>query len=166
MPGFIDVDLIGNQRGVDRMLDHIEAATSPVGLELFMQTTVEPWLRERAQQRFSNEGDDVVGKWEPLQPSTEMIRSQSGYGGDHPINVRTGDLEDYITQSPALIKTLPSGSALTYPGNKAGGELLAKVETAQGGKKYPFTVPRPVLGMNENDLLFVLTGLATHIQGF
>lgn len=165
MPGFIDIQIIGDQAGVNAMIEKIDLALSPVGLELFMQTIVEPWLQERAENRFNNEGDSAVGSWAPLSPATEMIRSQKGYGADHPINKRTGQLEDYITQTPARTTQLGAGASLTFPGVKATGELENKVKVAQVGSRYPATVPRPVLGMNEDDLLFVLGGLAKFIQG-
>ena len=162
--GFIDVQIIGDQRGVDHMLNRLEIVLSPVGLEAFLLSTVEPWLQERAQNRFDSEGDDVVGTWAPLKPATVNMRQERGYGGAHPINRRTGDLEEYIVDSPARITELPSGAVLTTPGNKATGELADKVETAQIGRDYPNTVPRPVLGMNETDLAFVLGSLAKFVQ--
>lgn len=163
MPGWIDIQIIGDSRGVTEMLRRIDQSLSPVGLEFFMKQSVEPWLQSRARDRFQDEGDDAVGTWEPLKQSTVMIRGQRY--GEHPINRRTGELEDYITQSPGDAHELGSGAVLVYPGNKASGELLQKVETAQRGKPSPSTVPRPVLGMNETDLAFVLGGLAKFIQG-
>lgn len=162
--GFIDVEIIGDQRGVDHMLERLNVALSPVGLEAFLLSFVEPWLQGRAQERFQNEGDDVVGQWAPLKPATVMMRQEWGYGGAHPINRRTGDLEQYIVDSPARITQVGSGVVLTTPGNKATGELADKVTTAQVGRDYPNTVPRPVLGMNETDLAGVLGGLAQFIQ--
>jgi hypothetical protein len=50
------------------------------------------------------------------------------------------------------------------PGDTPTGELAEKVKTAQQGKDNPRTVPRPVLGMNEVDLAFVLEGLSFFIQ--
>lgn len=164
MPGWIDIKIIGDQAGVKEMLRRVEVALSPVGLETFMKQIVEPWLQSRARDRFQDEGDDAVGAWLPLKPATVAIRSQR-WGGEHPINRRTGELENYITQSTANVAPLGAGVVLTYPGDKATGELIKKVETAQVGRIAPSTMPRPVLGMNETDLTVVLGGLAKFIQG-
>lgn len=164
MPGYIDIQIIGDQRGVDAMLAKVNFAISPVGLSTFMKAHVEPWLQGRAQERFTNEGDDAVGGWAPLEPATQLIRGQR-YGAEHPINRRTGELENYITQTPADVAQIGVGVVLTYPGTKTSGELTKKVETAQVGRAQPRTVPRPVLGMNETDLAAVLGGLARFIQG-
>lgn len=164
MPGFIDITIIGDDAGVERMLQRLEFVTSPIGMEMFFRGMVDPYLRQRAQTRFDQEGDDVSGPWAPLSPSTVMIRSQKGYGGEHPINVRTSELENYITGTRSQTVQLGAGAELTFPGQVAVGELAQKLETAQIGKDYPRTVPRPVLGVNDQDLLAVLTGLASFIQ--
>lgn len=148
------------------MLLRLEMALSPPGLGQFLATRAEPYLRKRASERFRAEGDDVVGEWLPLTRYTQDVRASQGYGAAHPINRRTGRLEDYITHSPASITMHSSGASLKYPGTKPTGELKDKVRTAQMGKPYPKTPPRPVLGMNHRDLEAVLLGLAMHIKEF
>lgn len=164
MAGTIGIQIVGNVKGVERMLLALDTALNPVAIGGFLQGVVEPYLRERASSRFAQEGDDVVGKWAPLKESTQSYRTQAGYGASHPINRRTGELEEYITGSPVRQLVAPWGAALTMPGNPPAGDLKEKVSIAQiGGGEYN-TIPRPVLGMNHNDLLFVLTGLAFHIE--
>lgn len=162
MPGYIDIAIVGDAAGVQAMLMHLEQKLLPPNLGVFLTAQVEPFLRTRAGARFASEGDDVVGKWKPLSVQTQQIRASQGYGAEHPINRRTGELEDYIANSRGSVVIHPAGSTLIYPGTPASGQLLDKVETAQQGDTRTF--PRPVLGMNERDLAAVLTMMALEIQ--
>jgi hypothetical protein len=160
-PG-IAITIKGNAVGVERMLFALETSLNPVAVAGFLGAVVDPYLRGRASDRFASEGDDVTGGWAPLKDATQEIRSNSGYGAAHPINKRTGELEDYIVNAPHNLSAAPWGASLTLPGTTPTGELFDKVETAQHGRDR--TVPRPVLGMNERDLVFVLTALAQYIE--
>lgn len=163
--GTVAIQLIGDDTGVQAMLNRLDTALSPAGIAAFLGATVTPWLRTRARDRFMEEGDDVTGKWIPLATATQEIRSTQGYGSAHPINRRTGRLEEYIAGSPDAISIHALGATLTFPGKKPAGELRDKVTTAQMGREKPRTPPRPVLGVNEQDLAFVLTSLALRIRG-
>ena len=158
----IAIRIAGDNRGVERMLHALDTALNPVAVASFLGAEVDPYLRERGRSRFQNEGDDVVGQWAPLKEATQNIRLQMGYGAAHPINKREGELEEYITESPNNLTVTPWGAQLTLPGTPPQGELLDKVKRAQQGDDR--TVPRPVLGMNEADLAFVLVALAQHIE--
>lgn len=116
--------------------------------------------------RFDQEGDDVSGPWMELAPSTQDIRARGewGVGPGSPINRRTGDLERYITESTAAVAPVAQAVTMVYPGKPAAGPLAIKVQTAQSGKPKPKTVPRPVLGVNEKDLLFVMTALSLYVE--
>lgn len=164
MTGAINISIIGDTAGVQAMLLHLEQKLYPPNLGGFLTLQVEPFLRTRAGARFQGEGDDVVGNWAPLSAVTQSIRGSQGYGASHPINHRTSELEDYITNSPGGITINPMGATLTYPGTPPSGELAQKVETAQVGRSSPNTVARPVLGMNTRDLSAVLIMLALEIQ--
>lgn len=168
----MSIQLIGDVAGVQRMISHLDTALNPVAIATFLGGVVAPYLGERAESRFSNEGDDVVGRWAPLQASTEMFREQGrnqglwGVGDAHPINVRTHELELYITSGVGNTTPTPSGAILQYPNPSAGSSrsLREKMKTAQQGRQKPRTVPRPVIGLNERDMTFVLMALATSIQ--
>jgi hypothetical protein len=164
VPGYIDIQIIGDTAGVEAMLQHLQLKLLPPNIAAFLHVEVDPYLAQRAANRFANEGDDVVGAWPQLQPGTQAIRASQGFGDSHPINVRTGELERYIVSSGGAVATDPSGAELTFPGAPASGELADKVQTAQAGRGVPPTVPRPVLGLNQNDLLAVLTSTALYIQ--
>lgn len=160
----ISISIWGDDAGVQGMLHLLDTSLNPVAIAGFLGATVDPYLRTRARNRFRDEGDDAVGSWAPLKESTQDIRAQSDYGAAHPINVRTGELERYILDSPNRLTIAPWGSALTLPGTPPAGVLKDKVSIAQiGGGEYN-TRPRPVLGLSETDLGFVLTELAFYIE--
>lgn len=165
-PG-IDIEVIGDATGVHRMLQALDTAINPVAVAGFLGAVVDPYLRKRAGARFASEGDDVTGPWKPLAEATQSIRENMGYGPAHPINRREGDLERYITQTEGGTQVHPWGATLTLPGEEAQGELQSKFSVAQQGgvSSSGNAIPaRPVLAMNEQDLIFVLTALATHVQ--
>jgi hypothetical protein len=162
---FINFEIIGNERGVQAMLDSIDSALSPVGLAAFLHGAVGPWVKERAADRFASEGDDVTGRWEPLAETTVEIREGYGFEGAHPINKRTGELEEYITEGAIGITVTPGVGVMKYPENPPSTKSLkTKLSTAQQGRTHPKTVARPVLGLNERDLAQVMTMLAFHVQ--
>jgi hypothetical protein len=72
--GLIAIDIFGDTKGVDVLLDRLMVTLSPEGLAAFLGSTVEPYFRKRAAIRFRDEGDDVSGKWAPLLESTKEIR--------------------------------------------------------------------------------------------
>jgi hypothetical protein len=139
---------------IEETLRRLDTATSPEALAIFMGASIDPYIRGRASARFAQEGDDVTGRWEPLSPATVRIREEKGFGGEHPINRRTGDLEEYITGERSLIAPIAGGASMIAPGRKASGELQHKMEVAQTG--VDAHAARPVVGMNEQDLAAVL----------
>jgi hypothetical protein len=52
---------------------------------------------------------------------------------------------------------------LEFPGSVPTGKLHDKVKTAQEGSSSPLTPARPVVGVNEADLAFVLGAMATYL---
>jgi len=150
----ITVDASGPQR----MLRKLDLALTSSGLQIFLGTAVGPYLKKRASDRFASEGDDVTGKWAELLPATQAIRQMGQWpvGASHPINRRSGELENWVTKSNVLAVPTSTGAALQYPRDAPKGELRKKVKTAQEGGQAPNarnpTVPRPVLGVNETDL--------------
>jgi hypothetical protein len=160
------------KRKLDQSLDRLIFLLEAEGMAAWMGTTVGPWLRKRASDRFASEGDDVSGPWAPLSPATQMIRAEGPWAvsGDHPINRRTGELENWVAQGTWFAYPDTLGASLTYPAGEPVGELREKMEVAQRGRPQslgpdkPRTVARPVLGVNEADLAFVMTALAMDIQ--
>ena len=145
------------------MLERLEVAVAGPSLAMFLDQRVEPWLRERAERRFAGEGDDVVGAWAPLKAYTQAVRQAAGYGPEHPINKRTGELERYITQGNNKQTFSNLEASLTMPGAAGTTKVQDKLKTAQGGKALPRTVARPVLGMNHIDMIEVLSTLGGYL---
>lgn len=129
----------------------LDVALSPTGLTTFLDTKVDPYLRARAAARFASEGDDAVGAWQALTPTTEHFRETEGFPSSHPINRRTGELEAYIIGEDALVTPMGAGANLQLPGRAATGYLAEKFKTAQQGKASPRTPARPVLGLGARD---------------
>lgn len=147
------------------LLNRLDTAHSPEALASFMGVTIGEYLQERAKARFHNEGDDVSGPWVELSETTWVFREQAGYPPDHPINHRTGRLEYYITGTKVGSRPTTTGGAIvTFPKNPPRGATKQKVETAQFGKLRPTTPPRPVLGINERDVLFATSALQEYIM--
>lgn len=114
-----------------------------------------PVVQQSTEARFTGEGDQAVGKWEPLAKSTIDQRLKMGFGRG-PINVRTGEMKDSVTDAAFFgISRVSQGFVqLRYPEVPPGGELLTKVKTAQGGKTKDgmVTPPRPILSFTQGDL--------------
>jgi hypothetical protein len=175
--GGSNIVFTSDAKSVELMLLRTEMALS-VGMYAFFETQMATWLSERAERRFDSEGDDVSGKWDPLAPATEKIREAGrlagrwSVGDAHPINQRTGELKDYITAGEGDTFTGMGNTEFIYPSvNLIGGEIPDKMRTAQEGAAVKGTQarfmnpapPRPVLGVNEVDLGFMLTALSMHV---
>lgn len=168
----MSIQIIGDDSGVQKMLNLLDTALNPLAIAGFLGAEISPYLALRATQRFASEGDDVSGKWAPLRESTKRFRSAGrmeglwSVGDEHPINVRTHELENYITSGIGNVIPSPVGTVLQYPSPRNTTRTLReKVKTAQQGKERPHRTPRrPVLGLNERDLGFVLTALAFHVK--
>lgn len=72
-------------------------------------------------------------------------------------------MKDFLLLSPADIKVQGPEVELTHPGPTGDRSLQEKIQTAQSGSSNPNTRPRPVLGLNENDLLFITSELAAYL---
>lgn len=167
----VQIDVSVESASVQRVLEALDTHLEPVAIAEFLGAGVTQYLQERGKRRFEEEGDDVSGKWLPLSQATQNIRSSMGYGAEHPINKRTGELEDYIIGSPGLPTTEVGGAMLNWPGQPPGNaNLKEKLQTAQQGAKATTknrpTPARPVLGVNEADMqnvvlmltFFLMTG--------
>lgn len=155
-----------DKKSVDHMLRLVEARTSPAGVAVWLDQFADPIVRKRAEERFQSEGDDVVGAWLPLKPFTQALRASQGYGAAHPINRRTGELEDYVTHARGDVTMTAIGATLTSPDpSSVTPRLHDKIETAQLGSPFPNTPARPVMGLNGNDLVLQLLSLSKFVVG-
>ncbi len=146
---WIQFDL--DDRDVIQQFMALRDRMSDQGLQSFLEDHADPYLKQRVQNRFSAEGDDAVGMWVPLSPGTVMIRQSLGYGGAHPINVRTHDMVNYLLNSGPDVNSVVDGMELTFPARGAPSPIQDKIETAQQGKPLPLTPPRPVVALSGTD---------------
>lgn len=156
----VDVDV----RQLAAFGDNLEAILSDTSLERFLHRNTADYLKARLDDRFAAGGDDVVGIWAQLQPSTQAIRAAAGYGASSPINIRTGQMQAYLEGAAGII----SGSGdmdWTFPGTGMSSDIEDKLLTAQGGSMNPPTVARPVLGMNRIDLEYLTDEFGMFIMG-
>lgn len=163
MTGF-KIEIETDSASADAVMQRLDDRTSAMGLVTFLDVVVDPFLRNRIDERFKSEGDDVTGKWHPLERATELIRASYGFPPDHPINIRTDKMHAYLVGTDSDVHPNGMGATLVHPPlGKAHSVLDKKIKTAQSGSASPSTQPRPVLGVNENDLLFITSSLAAWI---
>lgn len=164
--GSVSVEIVGDSAGVNLLVDRLSLLLGPAGMSAFLGGPVLTYVRQRARNRFANEGDDVSGPWMALAPTTVYVRLALGFPGRHPINRRTGELERWVTGSAPAITVSPVLAGLTYPGNPPTGSLREKVTTAQTGRrsKGTGTSARPVLGLSGTDYIAILGLLATSVE--
>lgn len=160
----INVQIVGEDQGVRAMLMATLEAVDPAHMLLFMGGMVQPYIEARIAGRFSNEGDDVSGKWAPLSDTTRHIRETEGYPGEHPINVRTGAMREWLLSAPPDFTATGFEASMAFPGGDPSQSILDKLETAQMGRETPATQPRPVLGLGPADLAFVLQAMSEWVS--
>lgn len=164
--GLIDVQILGDSRDVELRLMGMNRAFDSERIAAWLVAGVDPLLRRRTEERFASEGDDISGKWQSLAPATAVIREGKGFPGEHPINVRTGEMKRHLLDSPPRVAVHGIGATLWSPGDEGAGDVANKVKTAQLGGVTPEGRPvpaRPVLGVGPQDLEAVLISLAIHI---
>lgn len=152
------VEVLVEKQDALHLLQKLEQVLAPQRLEEFLVVGPSHILRERADARFASEGDSASRKWAPLRFSTEEIREAKGFPRAHPINERTGEMHNFLSNSVGVAVSEPGVATLTWP-NDAAGELFDKLETAQRGRKSPSTVKRPVIAMDEGDAVLMLESL-------
>lgn len=160
----VNLNIHVNADEVMQVIDRINQKLSGAGLSEYMVSVVAPFFKQRAANRFAAEGDSASGQWAALKWPTQVTRVLMGYFPDHPINVRSGNLRDWMVANDGEITKISAASAqLTWPGD-VGGELEAKFTTAQAGKGDPPTVARPVAAADDADLMWILSGLQHWVE--
>ncbi len=161
--GHVAVDVSGDQRTVELMIQGMDRAFSPAAITTnLLADRVYDILEKRAANRFSNEGDDVSGAWAALKPYTVEKR-----GSAHPINVRTGAMKNHILQREPDAMPNSLGGTLWFPKRGGAKKTQEKIKTAQQGSASPHpTVPRPVLGVNAQDMELILLAVSLHLAQF
>lgn len=155
-----DVEMVDLQADLVTMMFR----SSPQGVHTFLEGVAEPYLEDRLEQRFVTEGDDAVGQWLPLRQATQVIRASQGFGAAHPINIRTREMIDYMLNASADVTLIGSDGTLTFPSRGAPPSVEQKMQTAQAGKSYPRTPPRPVIALSDTDSVLITRDLASYMM--
>jgi len=180
----VDMTIMVDEHEVQAALQALWWAVSGSSLRRFHIVATSPMLRERARERFQNEGDSAVGSWQELTESRQDIREHAGFPRDHPINHATGELENFILNSPDDITWGAGWAAFYLPRNTRSPRLVGKMVTAQQGRpaghhmpvgwgpgngvKYPKSVAtpaRPVVGLDMTDMAHLIGALEIFIAG-
>jgi hypothetical protein len=143
------------------LIMHLASRLSNAGLRLFLSGHVLPHLREEIEESFATETDPEDESWLSLAEATITIRESKGYGSG-PINQRTGELKNFIMRN-SFLGEIGGAFVLQIPGQNASGELGHKMQVAAGAD--PKFSARPILGLTENDLAFVVGSMNTWIIG-
>jgi hypothetical protein len=166
----MSLELISQSASVTHMLDRVSRKIDELGIEEYLGFKVHPWLVGRVKARFEAGGDSASGKWRPLTDATFDWRRSYGWA-DGPINVRSGDMLQFLTrQATAEIVPDPGGAILAFPGNSGlTPELADKIRVAQkGGQAPPPSGPtpaRPVLALGAEDYIFFVRSIHEHVVG-
>lgn len=151
---------------LDMLVMELGQRLDGVALSAWLSKVVSPYIRARIAVRFAGEGDDVSGSWNPLTVATQQIRMNQGFGPG-PINRRYGQLYEFLMNSPGISVAAGFGAELNHPGPVGDWRTKVKLQTAQSGKANPRTPARPVIGLNNNDYLFISSELTAYlIEGF
>lgn len=141
---------------LDVNLTELQKRLSPPSVTSFLSGPVHNHLQRRAQERFDTESDASGAAWHPLSQATEEWRESLGYGREHPINVRTGDLMANMVDSVADIVPAGTDPMLLFPGRSVQkGRDGIKIAQAQGTlnqKNGEKSIPRPVIDWDASDL--------------
>lgn len=143
-------DIFVDDRDVRRVIAALNVTLSDESLEQFLVQRVQPYLKERAEARFRRQGDDRSGRWAPLKPSTKRKRKAEGFPPSRPINIRTGELHDFIMGSAAGHGSGGGQAYLSMPGRGTPGQEI-KALIAQRGNRRTGQPARPVLAINQVD---------------
>lgn len=150
-----DVIITIDEKEAHQALDHLAKLLSSAELASVLRTEVSPFLRHRTDMNFANQGTRSGGGWKELRPATEAIRYLEGFNPVWPINVRTGEMKNFLSEDPGSVRLATTSATLDWPG-PASGDIEDKLQTAQHGRADPHTVPRPVIDFNNADVESVL----------
>lgn len=140
-----------------RVIDGLLYTTSGPAQAGFMSGTVSPYLSRQAAQRFEDSKDASGAKWAPLKPATVSWRVGLGFSpgtGKGEINVRTGNLRDWLKYPSIAATPTADGALMAWPSKTAGTESMQnRLAQAAGELNGP---ARWAIGYNANDVAHIL----------
>jgi len=153
------------------LLDSLTLAIGPASLEEYLRGDASHFFEQDIESRFNEDGDVKSGFWEPLSEATVNIREWYGYGGEGPINVRTGALQEFVQFGREFLAG-DTWAEMQVPGAAPNPLLERKLKTAQECDNSPNplgsgpTPARPVLAVSDMDLMKLMELLVVHIDAF
>jgi hypothetical protein len=172
-----DVTIVVEDEQVRNVIYRLDIATMVIGMSMWANSVVDPWLQQRARNRFVAQGDGASGKWKPLTEFTQEWREMQGYSPD-PINIRSGALAEWlIFEADGTFMEVGNHAGVYYwPGVHLPYDdfIAAKLHTANIGRKRgenkmlpnATTPKRPVVAIDSTDVLALLTSYHDFIVEF
>lgn len=166
-----DLNVTVDTSAVDATVQQLQERLMPMSLAGFMTGVAHPILRKRAEERFAAGGDEASGAWAQLTFATGKIRMYQGYSPFWPINVRTGELKNFVETS-FTVDEKAGGVVMTLPGEGSATQMSKFLVAQQGGagrmrsQQGPNrpTPARPVLALGEIDSVEIQHGLLDWIR--
>lgn len=147
-------NIVVQNESVQLMLSRAAFALSSEMMVGFLAGPMVEHLQRRADDRFASQSTDD-GPWAPLHDATVKIRHSMGFGPT-PINVRTGEMKNWLVGSSGSAVPTPTGAMLSWPSNPTG-KMRDRIATAQG--LNPNVDAREVIGLGVTDAQFVLASM-------
>jgi phage gpG-like protein len=132
--------------GADGVADKLRAAGARLDqpLDSLLQLVADVWTTD-FQSNFEREGT-VGGPWVELAPLTQRLRKARGFGADHPILRRTGDLLHSIGIVSQGAEEVAVGTTLRYASILQDGGIETYHLDVPGERTIP---PRPFIELRE-----------------
>lgn len=142
----------------------LDAALGIDSIGFWMDVTADPYIKRQIAQRFSAEGGGAAGQWAELADATVASREAQGYPGEHPILIRTGEMEKYLETQPGNITAMGSDIILDVPGEIPSGKLGTRIAVHQLGSAKNSTPARPFLAIDDGDAETLVMSLSDHLM--
>ena len=157
----VEVDTTLAEKVVTGVLDNAGDAS----LAVFLMGNVAPRLSRKAKKRFAASGDDASGQWPALAPSTVEIRKSLGFTpgtrkGE--INVRTGELQDWLVDPDPGVIHDGVGTTLMWPAEQPKSVGLRR-KLAQAAGKGRGGKERFVVAFDLDDVAYIHSSLETFL---
>lgn len=155
-----------NTTALESRLSGIEENLSEASMAAFLMGTVSPRLSRQANKRFAKSGDAASGKWPALAPSTVEIRKSMGFTPgtrQGEINVRTGELRDWLVNPMPSVVHDGAGTTLHWPADQPRSAHLRR-KLAQAAGKGRDGKERFVVAFDADDVMFIQTALEKFVM--
>lgn len=161
----IELEFLGEIDASLAMIERTRLKLSAAPLAGWMSGFVDPFLKTRTAMNFAAESSPKGDPWASLAPSTIQRRLDEGFPAG-PIQYRTGEMYNFLTEGRSDLTAMASGVKMVYPSEKTPpGKLKYKVGSAQAGNMRTGAPPRPVMGLTLQDGEAIMMGLFEYVVG-